>query len=129
MTAKTITKKESDVSVEQSLPVYKPVTDVYELGNAVVIQADMPGVDEKHVDVELDNHVLTISGKRVPEEESGMNPLHQGYRAVNYERSFRLGSSLDLENIKARMKNGVLTVELAKAPETMAKKIEVVPES
>ncbi|MEM7390865.1 MAG: Hsp20/alpha crystallin family protein [Verrucomicrobiota bacterium] len=121
MTTEAIEKKTTEEHVD--LPVFKPATDVYEKDDGVIIHVDMPGVDEKNVDVEVDQQVLTLRGNRRAGEES--DPTHRGYREGNYERSFRLGDGLDLDSVKARMKNGVLTVELAKRPELAPRRIQV----
>jgi HSP20 family protein len=129
MTQKTeaLEKKQNADRVEQTrdMPVYVPDTDIYETGEAVVVVADMPGVDEKHVDVDLEQGVLTITGSVEPERFEGYQLVVEGYRPGNYRRSFTLSNDVDVDGISARIKDGVLRIRLPKAKELRPRKIQV----
>lgn len=109
----------------RDLPVFVPDTDIYETDDAVVVVVDMPGVDEKHVEVDLENRVLTITGYQTPETFEGLEPVAAEYRVGNYRRSFTLSEDVDTEGITARVKDGVLRIRLPKAKELQPRKIQV----
>ena len=102
-----------------------PATDIYEREDAIVVLADMPGVDGRNVDLTLENNVLTIRGHAAVTEPQEADLLHREYRATDYERSFTLTDDVDREKIKATMKQGVLRIELPKAAEKQPRKISV----
>ena len=92
-----------------------PNVDVFERKEEFVVMADLPGVNEKGLDVTLDRNVLTISG-RTPEDASA---------SYEYQRSFTLSDRVDKAGIKAAIRDGVLTLSFPYAEEAKAKKIEV----
>ena len=106
-------------------PVYVPATDIYETPQSVVVVADMPGVDEKHVDINLENNVLTLSANREAEADKSGQLLCCGYTPGSYKRTFALTDGVDREGIKARMKDGVLRITLPKSKELQPRKITV----
>ena len=126
MTAKCCEETRNQEQIR--LPVYRPAADIVEREDSFVISLDMPGVDDKRVEVTLDRNVLTVKGSRDLENEAGFETLIHGYRPGNYERAFRLGDGLDETRIKAVVKNGVVRVTVAKAPHVVPKKIQVVSE-
>lgn len=109
----------------RDVPVYVPQTDIYETAEAVVVLADMPGVDEKHVDVQLENNVLTLTGHVVPEPPEGHELVYREFVPGDYQRSFTLSETVDRNGIRARMTNGVLRVTLAKTKEAQPRRIAV----
>jgi HSP20 family molecular chaperone IbpA len=106
--------------------VYVPRVDIYETGNAIVILADMPGVDENSVDISLEKNVLSINGYVEPEKPPENYTLaFAEYEVGNYERSFTLSDEIDRENIEATVKDGLLRLDLAKAGPAKTRKITV----
>ncbi|MBU1693940.1 MAG: Hsp20/alpha crystallin family protein [Verrucomicrobia bacterium] len=120
-------KKESAGGIElaQDRPVFLPPTDIYERDDGVLVVCDMPGVDEKHVDVTLEDDVLTLTGSQQVQEPEGHELLHRGHWPGVFRRSFTLTTEVDREKIKARIRHGVLEVVLPKAKETQPKRIKV----
>jgi len=117
---------QKEQAVEQTaLPVLLPAVNLYEREHEVVIVADMPGVSEKHVDLTVEKNTLTVSGKADWTEPAGYELRYREFAPVEYRRVFSLTSDLDPENIKASMKNGVLTVTLAKSESARPRKIAV----
>jgi HSP20 family protein len=104
---------------------FTPRADIYETKDDIVILADMPGVDDKSVDITLEKDVLTLRGSMAPTKEDGFTTGHFEYAEGNYERAFTLGDALDREHIQAAVKNGVLRVVLPKAGPAKTQKIEV----
>ncbi|HPG01384.1 MAG TPA: Hsp20/alpha crystallin family protein [Kiritimatiellia bacterium] len=109
----------------RNVPSYTPAVDIYETDTDVFVAADMPGVDDKHVEVNLENNVLTLTGHSTPDTAEGYTLLRRGYVAGDYIRSFNLSEDVDREGIKAQMKNGVLRIRLPKAKEKQPRRITV----
>jgi HSP20 family protein len=106
-------------------PICAPEVDLYDREDAFVLLADMPGVDEKHVEVTLENDVLTLRGRADLHEVEGRTLLCGEYVAGDYERSFTLSNEIDRERITAQMRNGVLTLVLPKATRAVPRQITV----
>jgi HSP20 family protein len=129
---KKISKKEENlqktdkgVEMTQDKPVYIPAADIYENDHDIIVYADLPGVDDKNVNITLEDDVLTLIGHQNDEAPEAMEMLYRGYRPGIYRRSFTLGVSIDREKIDAKIKNGVLTLTLPKAEEAKPRKITV----
>jgi len=121
---KAVAKQRSDVPTKESA-VYMPYVDIYETKDELVLLADMPGVCEKDVNVDLEKGVLTIRGHAEPEKHDGFQPLQSEYGVGDYERRFTLSNEIDATRIGASIKDGVLKVVLPKAEEVKARKIPV----
>jgi len=117
------------VQKDEGRPIYTPATDIYVREDAIVVLADMPGVIEKNVEVNLDDNVLTLRGSTEPESNEGYEVLYRDYEPGVYERSFTLSAEIDREKINAQMKHGVLKVVLPKAAHAQPRKIQVQIES
>jgi HSP20 family protein len=92
------------------------------------VTADLPGFDEKNIEVKLQNGSLCIKGERKSEKEEKKEDFHLTEREFgSFERRFTLPEGVDADKIEASLKKGVLTVSLPKKPEAQkpAKKIEV----
>ncbi|MEI6235067.1 MAG: Hsp20/alpha crystallin family protein [Planctomycetota bacterium] len=105
--------------------VFMPRADVYETKEHVELVADVPGVDEKTLDITLEKSVLTIRGKVESTAPAGYTVAYVEYDEGNYERAFKLADEIDRDSIKASIKNGVLRVTLTKAGPAKARKIDV----
>jgi HSP20 family protein len=105
-----------------------PVIDVAERDNCFVISAELPGMEEKDVEVTLDDDVLTIRGEKKQEkDEKGENRRVIERSYGSFSRSIRLPPGINPDDVKAAMAKGVLTVTLPKPAqaEMQARKIEV----
>lgn len=120
-----MTKTDQAVAESQALPVVTPAVNIYEREHEVFIVADLPGVSEKNVDITVEKHVLTLSGKTEWTEPSGYDLRYREFAPAEFRRVFSLTSDLDAENIKAVMKNGVLTLTLPKSEKAKPRKIAV----
>ncbi|NCC52851.1 MAG: Hsp20/alpha crystallin family protein [Spartobacteria bacterium] len=125
MSRKDIQKKQEEIELAQDLPVFAPAADIYEKEDAILVVCDMPGVDDKHVDVTLDNDELTLTGYQHIEEPEGYELLHRGYAEGIFRRSFTLTSEINREKIEAKITNGILRLTLPKAEEVQPRKISV----
>jgi HSP20 family protein len=105
-----------------------PAVDVYSDENAVVVQAEVPGLDRKDIEVNLDEGILTIKGERKHEKERKENGYHFVERAYGkFYRAIRVPAEVDGTKVKAEMKEGVLTITLPKAEQAKARQIEIEP--
>ncbi len=100
--------------------------DLRENESTYVLSADLPGVQESDLTLQVTDGVLTISGKREQERVEKTETLHLCERSSgSFTRSFRLGRQIDASNIKAELAAGVLTVTLPKAVDAAARQIPV----
>jgi len=105
-----------------------PAVDIAEKGNAFEVKAELPGLDEKDVEVKLSEGTLTIKGEKQEEKEEKKQDYYLHERRFGaFERSFRVPETVDADKIEARFNKGVLTVTLPKKPEARKpeKKIEI----
>jgi HSP20 family molecular chaperone IbpA len=105
--------------------VFSPQVDILERKNDIVLTADMPGVSDKSVDINLEKNVLTIYGAVEEEVAEKPRPYYTEYGLGDYERVFTLSDEIDRDRIQATVKNGVLRVVLPKAEEAKSRKIVV----
>jgi len=102
----------------------KPVVDIYETNEAVIIRAEMPNVAKDDLRVQVNNRILHIQGKKQSTPEQG-EFIWRETSDVIYERFFELQDDLDQENIKASYEAGILKITLPKKAEAQPKKIEI----
>jgi HSP20 family protein len=113
---------------ETSFGVSAPVVDVVEKEKEYQISAELPGLEEKDVEVSVADDMLTIKGEKKEEkEEKAKNYYLSERRYGAFQRSFQLPPGVDAEKIEAKFQKGVLTVTLPKTPEAQKKekKIEI----
>jgi HSP20 family protein len=122
-------KKPAQTPVEmertRNRKVFVPKVDIIETGDAMVMYADMPGADEKSVEVTLEKNILTIAGTVKPQEFPGRSIAYSEYDVGDYERVFTVSDEVDRDRIAAIVKNGVLKLTLHKALQVEVKKIAV----
>jgi len=104
---------------------YQPNVDILENDAGLQLWADMPGVDETSIDVELVDDVITIRGRVSTAEYESLRPVYTEYNVGNYEARFRLSSTIDGTRISAKLANGVLALELPKVEAAKPRKIEI----
>ena len=109
-----------------ALTSWAPAVDISETENELVVKADLPDVNEKDIDVRVENNMLTIRGERKFEEKTEKeNYLRVERTYGTFSRSFRLPNTVNNEAILAGYKNGVLTVTLPKRAESKPKQVKV----
>ena len=111
---------------DTDLATWAPAVDIYETEGELVVKADLPDLDEKDLDVRVENNVLTIRGERKFEKnvrEDNYLRVERTYGA--FTRSFSLPNTIDSEQIHAEYRNGVLTVRMPKREESKPKQIKV----
>lgn len=105
-----------------------PQFDVHETDSAITIEAELPGVDEKDVDVTFANGILTVKGQKKAEREEKKTNYYVSERSFgSFERSVRLPASVDESNISAQFEKGVLKIVASKRPDAVPpeRKIEI----
>ena len=115
--------REAELTIDR--PVFTPATDICESENAIHVVCDMPGVDEKGVNVTLEDDVLTITGTQEDSSFEGLDLVHRGYRSGLYRRVFTLSTDVDRDRIGAKISSGVLRIVLPKAEEAPPRRIAV----
>ena len=105
---------------------FAPPVDVYEDEHSITLKIEVPGIDEKDIDVRLENNTLTVHGERKFEKEE----KEENYRRVerqygSFTRTFTLPNTVDAEKVTANYDKGVLKVQLAKKSEAKPKQIKV----
>ncbi|MGH9607373.1 MAG: Hsp20/alpha crystallin family protein [Terracidiphilus sp.] len=105
---------------------FVPPVDVYEDAEKVVLKLEAPGIEEKDLDVRVENHTLTVKGERKFDKEEKEENFHRIERRYgSFFRAFTLPSTVDTEHVDAKYSAGVLKLELKKKPEAQPKQIKV----
>ena len=113
-------------SDESALTTWAPAVDIYETENALVVKADLPDVNEKDLDIQVENNILTIRGERNFERDVKEDNYLRVERAYgSFSRSFSLGNTVNTEAIKAEYRDGVLTLTIPKREEAKPKQVKV----
>jgi HSP20 family protein len=105
---------------------FVPAVDIYEDAQKVVLKLEVPGIEEKDLDIRVENHTLTVKGERKFEAEEKEQNFHRIERRYgSFYRAFTLPSTVDTENVKAAYTAGVLKLELSKKAEAQPRQIKV----
>lgn len=121
------------MNAEETQPKkWTPAVDIYETESNLVLKSELPGIDPKDVEVRIENGTLYLKGERKQESDVKDENYHRIERSYgSFTRTFSLPSSVDVDNVKAEFKDGVLTLTLAKREAAKPKtvKINVAPAS
>jgi HSP20 family protein len=105
---------------------FAPPVDIYEDEHNITLKLEAPGIDEKDIDVRIDNNTLTVHGERkIGKEEKEENFRRVERQYGSFTRSFTLPSSVDVSQVSADYAQGVLNIKLAKKAEAKPKQIKV----
>lgn len=111
---------------QEGLWGWQPKVDVYENDNAIVVKAELPGVDKDEIAVDVEGRILTLKGERRTEHGAKEDNYYRRERTYgHFERAFTLPVEVDSEAIKAEYKDGVLKIEVPKPETQKAKQITV----
>ena len=103
-----------------------PAVDIADTEKAYEVTAELPGIDEKNVEVKFANGVLTIKGEKREEKEEKKKDYHLSERRYGaFQRSFTVPDGIDADKIDATFKDGVLTVSLPKTAEAQKKEKQI----
>ena len=107
-------------------PAWTPAIDVAEDPDKITLTADLPGLRQEEIDIQIEKDVLTLKGERNLKREGAGDHYRRYERAAgSFVRAFTLPKSVDAENVSAAMKDGVLTLVLPKRPEAKPKQIKI----
>jgi HSP20 family protein len=104
---------------------YQPDVDIYETADSLVLRADMPGVDQQSLAVNLDNGILSLEGRVDVRDYADLTPAYTEYNVGNYLRRFNLSNDVDTAAIAARITHGVLEVTFPKREQARPRQIQV----
>lgn len=108
------------------LASWAPAVDIYETESELVVKADLPEMQEKDIDVRVENNTLTVHGERKFENEVHKDSYLRVERAYGtFSRSFSLPNTISTEGIRAEYQNGVLTVHMPKREESKPKQVKI----
>jgi len=113
---------------EEMWPYFRvvPSLDLVETNQAVEVRLDVPGLEPKDIEIQLNGHVLTVSGHRKEEKEEKGKTFHRlERRSGAFSRSISLPCPVKEETIDAKYRDGVLTITMPKTEEAKSKKIEI----
>ena len=111
---------------DSTLTTWAPPVDIYETENELVVKADLPDLNEKDLDVHVENNMLTIRGERKFEQEVSEDSYLRVERVYgSFTRSFSLPNTVNAEAIKAEYRNGTLTVRMPKREESKPRQVKV----
>lgn len=109
-----------------STATWAPVVDIYETDKEIVMKAELPEMEQKDIEIKVEDNILAISGERKMEKEVKEESYHRIERSYGcFHRSFTLPHTVDREKIKAGYKDGVLKVVLPKKEEVKPKQIKI----
>jgi len=106
-------------------PIYRPDADILERAEEYVVLVDLPGADEQSVQVRFEKDVLTIEANPAVAPDPAWTPRHVEYRPGGYAREFRIADGIDVDAIRASLRNGVLELHLPKTSRRRPRTIQV----
>jgi len=120
-------KKELVSKEEKTVPAryYVPPTDIFETEDALTVVMELPGVEKKAIQVDVENDVLRVDARLDFTKYEGLEPLYTEYNIGHFARSFTLSNKIDQQQISAQLDDGVLILTLKKAKEALPRQIAI----
>ena len=116
----------SEAELPLSAGSFVPAVDIYEDADKLVLKLEVPGIEEKDLDVQVENNTLTVKGERKFEKDEKEENFHRIERSYgSFYRTFTLPSTVETDKISAKYTAGVLKLELKKKAEAQPKQIKV----
>lgn len=107
---------------------WSPPVDILETDNEIVLKADVPDIDPKDIDIEVQNQTLTVKGQRQFDKTEASKGFHRIERSFGtFVRSFTVPATVDTEKVAADYRNGVLTIRLPKKEAAKPRQIKIQP--
>lgn len=111
---------------QASLRAWAPAVDIYEDHNEIVVKAELPGVKQEDIDIQVSGDTLTLRGERRFEDREKKDNYVRVERAYgSFARSFTIGVPIQADRVTASYKDGVLAIRLPKSEEVKPKKVQV----
>ena len=105
--------------------VFTPPIDIFETADGLVLQADLPGVAQESLELQIQNNKLSLFGKVSSSIPADARLIHQEYHIGHFLRSFILSDEVDHERISAKLNQGVLEVVLPRLPKPEPRRIQI----
>lgn len=120
-------KKELVTKEEKTVPAryYVPATDIHETDDALIVAMEVPGVQRKDIEINVERDVIRVEAHIDPTKYDGLDPLYTEYNVGHFARAFTLSSKIDQQQIGAQLEDGVLTLTLKKARDLTPRRIEI----
>jgi HSP20 family protein len=120
-------KKELMSKDEKTVPAryFVPATDIHETDEALTVVMEVPGVERKDIDINVERDVIRVEAHIDPAKYDGLDPLYTEYNVGHFARSFSLSGKVDQQQIGAQLEDGVLTLTLKKAKDATPRRIEI----
>lgn len=119
------TREGNSAKASERQVVLRPDVDIYENPEGLDLYANLPGVREENLKIEVDDKTLTIQGDIGIDMPESLQSLYADVRATRYQRAFTLSSELDTAGIRASLLNGLLKLHIPKREEVKPRRIEV----
>lgn len=124
MDGKDLTQKEQGtVELTRNLRQVAPLVDIYENDDEILLHAEMPGVQKDDITINIDNGSLTLSGLRSLTKEGAAD--WEEFGDLEYQRAFSVPQSIDVNSVKAELKDGILALHLPKSDAAKPRFIEI----
>ena len=124
MDGKDLTQKEqTTVETTRNLRQVTPLVDIYENDDEILLHAEMPGVQKENVTVNIDNGNLTLSGVRSLGSEGAAE--WEEFGSLEYQRAFSVPQTIDVNKVKAELKDGILALHLPKSEAAKPRQIKI----
>ena len=125
MDKKTEIAKRDDQNIETTRDLYEvaPAVDIYENEDEILLYADMPGVAKNEISVNIDNGRLSLSGVRKLETSGAAS--WEEFGNVEFVRNFSVPQTIDVEMVKAELKDGILALHMPKSEKAKPRQIEI----
>ena len=105
---------------------WTPSVDIYETENALILTAELPSLEEKDIEIKIEDNTLTLKGERNLEKETKEENYHRIERSYgSFYRSFTLPRNIDQDKIHAESGTGILKITMPKKPELKPKKVKI----
>lgn len=120
-------KKELVSKEEKTVPAryFVPATDIHETDDGLMVVMEVPGVERKDIDINVENEVIRVEGRIDTSKYDGLDPLYTEYNVGHFARNFTLSNKIDQQKIGAQLEDGVLTLTLPKLKEAQPRRISV----
>lgn len=116
----------ANIDEDFALSAWKPVVDIFDKDEAIVIHAELPGVKKEDVAIEVKDNVLTLRGERTESKEIKEDKYYRKERTFgSFHRAFTLPAAVNPDSIRATFKDGVLEIEIPKPEEQKPKQVKI----
>lgn len=123
MEVASTSKGDKAIATREETRYMVPPVDIFETEESLTVIADLPGVEKKDVDIQVDQDILTIKGKTNYKQPA--DALREEFRLIDFFRQFQLSEEVDRDKISAESRNGVLTIQLPKSEKAKPHQIKV----